>query len=185
MARRSSRRARVAPKKRELIWVSTVFQGRAFGVTTAEVPAPLVAAVDWARSTSNFERGCTLLAIRGWLSVVYSNTSTSTQPNWYMSIFKADEDQDHTALNWTVGAAYGSEDILYVDGGASLYGSMTPADATPQITDLGNIKLSRQIDIRTKRKLDTDEVIWCAFATPSAAQDWIVSGVLRCLLQLP
>lgn len=184
MARRTTTRFNRQRPKRELIWTTTVFQARNAGVTTAEIPTNLVTEVDWGRAQVGFEKGAVLKAIRGWYQVAYGPSSTSLAPSWYMSVFKTTIDEDFTLSNWTVAAAYNSEDVLYTDGGHHALAAATPAAATPWPSG-GYATMARQMEVKANRKLTSNECIKLAFVTPSAAQDWTMSGVFRALIALP
>lgn len=160
--------------KREMMWATVAAQSVSAGVTSANIPTGLVLPVDWVRGT-NFERGATLVGIRGWYQVAYQATSTSIAPSWYLAIVKSEQDES-LIHDWTIATPYNSEDVLYTDGG-----HMTIAATTPS----GWQFPSRQLDVRTKRKLTSDDTIDLNFVTPSTSQDWTISGIFRCLLQLP
>lgn len=170
---RSSRRFRRG--KRELIWTTIAGQSIAAALPGANLPLSLVLPVDWVRGT-NFERGAVLQGIRGWYQVGYAATSTSVSPNWFLSIVKHEVDEVTTGQDWTTAGPYNGEDVLYTDGG-----HMETVTATPS----GNLHLSRQLEVRTKRKLTSDDFIGVNFMSPSAAQDWTIGFVIRALIALP
>lgn len=171
--------------KRETIWVTTLFSSVAVGVGAGALPNALVAAVDWARG-NGFEKGAVLKAIRGAYQVGYTNTSTGTVPSWFLSIWKGEEDEDSTAHNWSTSATWNGEDVLYSDMGhiALSASPAAPAAATPWGM-VPTQPLSRMLDVKTTRKLTVDDVIYLSFVTSSANNDWDISGVFRCLIQLP
>lgn len=172
---RGTRRFRRA--KRELIWTSTLFDNVAANLAGAGSSTTLVGAVDWVRG-NNFEKGAVLLGIRGWYQVTYSSTSTSVNPTFFLAISKVDRDEVNQDI--TLGAFYNSEDILYTDGG-SLGGpsafSIAGLPPSPNV--------ARQLEVKAKRKLDSESVIQLSFQTPTAAEDWLITGVFRSLVQLP
>lgn len=172
---RSSRRFRRA--KRELIWATVLMDNVAANVAGAGSSTALVLPVDWQRS-ANFEKGAVLLGIRGWYSFTYGNTSTVQLPTVFFSIAKMAVDEVNQ--DWTVSTPYNGEDVLYTDG-VSLGGPavLSFAGMPP------SINLARQLEVKAKRKLDTDAAIVLNFQSPTAAEDWFITGVFRSLIQLP
>lgn len=175
MKSRSIRRFRNPKTKRETIWTTIVASGVAAAIPGANLPLSLVLPVDWVRGT-NFERGAVLAGIRGWYSVSYAATSTFTTPTWYMAIAKQEVDEVTAGQDWTISTPYNSEDVLWTDGG-----HISIATATPS----SNLNLSRQLDVRTKRKLTSDDFIGISFMSLGASADWLISGVFRALIVLP
>lgn len=166
--------------KREMIWTSTVLENVNAGVTTASIPFPLVLGSDWARNSSaSFERGATLLGIRGWYQIGYQATSTIGAPTCYLVIHKGELDEDPSLSNWTGAAAYNNEDVLFTDG--RHYDFLS---GTSPATQAGSGLPSQQLEVRSKRKLNSDDTIDLSFVTPSANQDWSISGVFRALIAI-
>lgn len=172
---RSSRRGRNPRTKRETIWTTIVASGVAAALPGANLPLSLVLPVDWVRGT-NFERGAVLAGIRGWYSFAYAATSTFTSPTAYFSIVKHEVDEVTSGQDWTVAGPYNGEDVLYTDGAHIQIAATTPSS---------NLNLSRQLDVRTKRKLTSDDFIGINFMSLGASADWTMSGVFRALLVLP
>lgn len=172
---RSSRRSRSPRTKRETIWTTIVASGVSAALPGANLPLSLVLPVDWVRGT-NFERGAVLAGIRGWYQFAYMATSTFTSPTCYLSIAKHEVDEVVSGQDWSVAGPYNGEDVLYTDGAHM---------QTVASTASGNLHLSRQLDVRTKRKLTSDDYIGINFMTQGASSDWTLSGVFRALLVLP
>lgn len=181
--RRGARRV-----KKELIWTSVLFENVSPAITSG-TSSQLVAPVDWVRSTniSSFQKGCVLVRIRGWLDFFMNGESVSdslgtANHNFYAAIWKSEEDEDLTLNDWSVSAAYNSEDILWV-GGAALPGSTNLSAAGVQLQQPQRAHVD--IDVKAKRKLNSEETILLTVATGAAPGTAAYSGVLRCLLQLP
>jgi len=177
MARITKGARRFRRAKRELIWTTTLFDNVAANVAGGGSSTSLVAAVDWVRG-NNFEKGAVFLGMRGWYQITYSSTSTSANPTAWLAVSKVDRDEVNQDI--TVAAFYNSEDILYCDGlslggPASLSFAGVPPSPNP----------AKQIEVKAKRKLDSESVIQLSFQTPTAAEDWLLSGVFRSLVQLP
>lgn len=122
MARTTRSARRFKRAKRELVWTSVLFDNVAAGVAGGGSSSALVAPVDWVRG-ANFEKGATLLGIRGWYQITYSSSSTLGNPTCFLAIWKSDADEVNQ--NFTVAAAYNGEDILYTDG-CAMGGALTP-----------------------------------------------------------
>lgn len=177
MARITKGLRRFRRAKRELIWTTTLFDNVAANVAGGGSSTALVAAVDWVRG-NNFEKGAVLLGMRGWYQITYSSTSTNPNPTAWLAISKVDRDEVNQDV--TVAAFYNSEDVLYTDG-VALGGpaAISFAGLPPSLNP------ARQLEVKAKRKLDSESIVQLSFQTPSAAEDWLITGVFRSLVQLP
>lgn len=175
---RSSKRFRRA--KRELIWSTVVFNQVPFGADG--LAQGLVVGTDWVRS-NNFEKGAVLLGIRGWYQVtpVITGTPDAGFSSWFMAISKDEEDSVVFVGDWTTAAPYNSEDVLYVDGGAQTRGG---AESSVNFFE-GAPNLARFLEVKSKRKLNSDDVINVRFQTDNNNRSWYATGVFRALVQLP
>jgi len=180
MARTTRAQRRFRRGKRELIWSSVVFNGAVFGDET--LSQALVISTDWVRS-NNFEKGAVLLGIRGWYQVTPVLSSGTPNPdyfNHFMSIVLTEADEIQV-LNWYTAGPYNGEDILFTDGGAFSGGGSEAG----VVTWANSPNLSRQLEVKAKRKLNSDSLVAVNFQTDADSKSHFVSGVFRSLIQLP
>lgn len=158
------------PKPKDWLWVTASVAVRlSGGAGTQQVM--LCEPADWqVGATVAFERS-TLWAIRGWLGVETDVASTPTDiAAVYMAITRTQTGA--APMNPASLAQYDDHDILYTDG----------VDATNVSLPAGLI-CTRQIDIKVKRKLDSQTNIDLVLNQPlSAAGRSNVVGILRCLV---
>lgn len=187
--RRSSRRGRVG--KREVLWTTVVFDNVSPSLAPGTT-SQLVAPVDWVRSGGAYQRGCVLTRIRGWLQASFTGQVTTevagTIPGeFYAVVWKAEEEEDESTNDWSSSASYNDEDILWT-GGVSFPGATNIPLAGPNLYQLVQPQMRAwDIDIRTKRKLTSDDVINLTVQGESsgALTYESYSGVVRSLLLLP
>lgn len=186
--RRSSRRFRRG--KREVIWTSVVFEG----VTPDVAPgtnSSLVLPADWVRNTgsSSFQKGCVLERIRGYVTVhrdqgFATETTGIAGVTVYGVIWKSEEEEDFAANDWSQSSPYNDEDILWTDGW-TLQGASNVPSGTPVQQLVPAEPHQFYVDVKTRRKLTSDDQIVFTMQAGNAAPGAEYSGVLRCLLTLP
>lgn len=165
---RSSRRFRRG--KREYIWCTSLLLSQT--LTTTRLIIPIVLPQEWERSSGvSFQKGAVLQRIMGWISVIPFGTTTSASTMAGMILIN---DVDETPGDPTLVADYVDEDIFWTFGHSS---GTTAADA--------NEVLTQQVDIRSKRKLASNQVVNLLLNGNTAAPEWRYSLCLRALVALP
>lgn len=184
--RRSKRRFRVG--KREYMWTCTTALGGAIpsgGSTTA-----LVDQTDWTgvAATQSLSRGATLTRIVGWW-LVQANAGLSEDSAWASNCARQMISKNTTEglaaltttpLNLASATSYVTEDVLYMDGMG-----FSAGQSTDGIT-MGSSQECQRFDIRTKRKLTSDDMIILSLDVDAATSFTSAArGVWRCLIALP
>jgi len=170
MARRFSRGAKRA---KDLVWITTVFEGAMLEGT--QDLANLVIPADWSFGNAGFDRA-TLMGIRGWMCWAQTAAATATEATTiYMAVYVTDQGIATGQMDPSTATEYVQFDTIYTDG-----------YALSQNTGTGGAQLSRQIDIRSKRKLTTAQDVRLAATmnADSATPRCTISGCFRCLLKL-
>lgn len=184
-ARRSFRRG-----KSNYVWTSLVFTGQA-NVGTGIVVAALVDGNDWARVADNvsLERGAVLERIVGYLApfadVVRSEATDFIGSMVRLAIIHDTELGFNNAVagvgDLDLAATYVENDILWTHGWG--FGGAQNTDAPAQAFAFPP---STQVDIRVKRKLTSDSVIYTVIqADQVAGYGKRIGGVLRALVRIP
>lgn len=170
-SKRRSRGPRVG--KRETIWCSSIITTQQ--ITEAVQTIPLVEPEEWLRgSLPSYQKGATLLAIRGWIYCQRGITSAvTTNGALYMSIVKMDLEEP--VSNPAAVTEYQEEDILWCGGYQTIF------DVVPMI-DSGHYF---DLNVRAKRKLEASHVINLEMASNLSTVDFRVSGLVRALVMLP
>lgn len=183
--RRFARRFRRA--KREYIW--TTVTGQLGGISSDGTfnRLTLVSKADWARDATNtatLEKGAVLLRTVGGYG--FRATSGAALPatdlnfSW-LGVFRRTDEDDLTVHDLT---NFASEDILHMDSGMIGW-YPAPAGVAPTNDQAMSWK---DIDIRTKRKLTSDQLIEFDYELSefSAANiDFQLTFAFRSLIQLP
>lgn len=165
---RTSRRFR--RNKREYVWTTSLLLSQT--LTTTRVIIPLVIPDEWERGTvGSFQKGAVLQRIMGWISVIPFGTTTNASSIAGVILVN---DFDETPGDPLVVADYADEDIFWSFGHQS---GTSAADANEVYT--------QQVDIRSKRKLDTSRVVNLLLNSNTSAPEWRYSLMLRGLVQLP
>lgn len=193
MPRRTSKSSRRFRRgKRNLIWTSVLFEQVVFSAVNGTT-SPLVAAVDWVRGTgATFEKGAVLLGIRGWLvvnaqQVAMAGGSAPGAVGEFGSliIWKGEEDEDLTLHDWGTATPYNDEDILWTGGVATddIGNISTGTVASPYLSRGGTQYFN--LEIKTKRKLNSDDVINLTACHVSGGIAQTFCGVVRSLIEVP
>jgi len=170
---RTSRRFRRA--KKEYVWCSSILSAQA--VSTSTISVPLVEAAEWERGSSgSYQKGATLLAIRGWLHLAPRPINTVDGAG-YVSIVKLDFDEAASAPSAI--AEYQEEDILWC-GGINLL-----SNAAGTANDASQDGHHYELNIGSRRKLESRDVIQLQLQTNVTTAQMRVSGLIRALVALP
>jgi len=175
MSRRGSRSfRRFSRGKRDYIWCTTrvdqtIADDELLSITT------LVSPSDWEASTTGFDRG-TIVAIRGWLNIAQMASATNADQSTVMSYIAKNSSAASTAFTPLTAASYDSTDVMWCTGtvlAASVAGDRARLDTTVQL------------DVRTKRKIDSSEVlqIVSAMDIDTASPTAAICGIVRVLVQ--
>lgn len=179
--------------KRELIWTYVRVRDDVVdnSASIGFIEYAIVTKIDWARdptSTSNLQKGCTLLRIVGDVTISMPFNASPPDPARQvecMWVLRKKDEDDTTIYDST---DIWSEDLLHTEH--CTIGFSLSAVATLTWQD-GNQRFMRfPLDIRTKRKLTSDDEIVLAvgaqeiIATPGDGTV-SVTAQLRSLLQLP
>jgi len=120
---------------------------------------------------------CTLLRIRGWLSMCV-NESASGDCDWVGLIGVFDQNDDLTGPGGPeLIASYSNEDILWTGGGQGNQWSAVPTAVT------NFMETTREIDVKAKRRLRSGQVV-SLVVTNIGTADLSTLGVLRGLCKL-
>jgi len=166
--RRSSR-----AKRGDLIWVTTVIQASLLEATATDIGL-LVIPADWS-ITGGFDR-CTLLSIRGWLSIQQAAAATGADATGaYLACYVTDQGIAANGMDPSTATEYSDNDVLFCDGCCLVANTGT----SPPL-------VARQWQVKTKRKLTSASSVRVAAVvdTDTAAPRVNFNGVLRCLLKL-
>lgn len=188
---RGSRRMRRG--KREYVWVTSFGSVFAPGDGISRT-AVLVTPADWARdpsATATLEKGAVLVRVVGDLCVSYE--ADNAPPNavdvnyWTAAIRKHDE-EDVNQPDFGAGSGF-NEDWMHVEFGNVQRTVESVATLTWAAADFSSMD-RRKVDIRVKRKLNSDENVSLYFGTipPGAgdpATELSLFYGLRALIQLP
>lgn len=184
--RRSSRRFRRG--KREVLWASIVFENVSAAVAPGTNSA-LVLPSDWVRNTGGgaFQKGCVLERVRGWIDVhatgvAVTDSVGTVAESVYFALWKSEEEEDFAGNDWSASAVYNDEDLLWT-GGVGWSGSTNLPAAGVQLQQPRHKTL--EIDVKAKRKLDSDTQIVFTAQSGAVTPQAVYSGVLRALLTLP
>jgi len=173
-ARRSSRRN----DKSGLVWTASgqvdgranIIPGGAFRFDICIVGSDVF--------PGNGQGSCTLLRIRGWLSMCV-NESASGDVDWVglLCVFDADD-----ALTGPSGrpdqiTSYTGEDVLWTGGGQGNQWSAVPTAVT------NSMETTQYIDVRAKRRLKSGQVVSLVVVNVGTA-DISVLGLQRALVKL-
>ena len=170
-ARRTRTSSRRGPKNQ--IWVSTVFEAQSFDDTPV-VETSVLSGSQW-QSEVGLTRA-TVISIRGWLSLSYDSTQTVAN-RAFMLFYLTD-----------------------IDAPIMLAGTNGPADALGYIEDVmwtggwqvpigkaGSVEQSTgkefSLDIKTMRKVTSDQQIRLALAAGTGGSTFIMSGIVRLLVR--
>lgn len=183
---RKTRRFRAA--KREHIWVSTFIIGDANLMDGDGDGIPIVEPDDWTRTAVNLdviEKGATLLRIVGDVAFRTDNGSGTTSLGGCTFLWGLTKnDQDDTSIP-TIGNEWFGEDWMHTRMGQIQPNNATTSAYAPQPNQ------RFEVDVRVKRKLNSDEVIRYWFAgfpatgVPSATESLVSDYYFRALIQLP
>jgi len=166
--------------KRELIWVTVTANGSFVGVTTTPLEISLVLAGDWEPSLTGYSKGATFMGARGWYQFAGAVGTTGTFGSVFGVVVK--QDADEPLLNWNLANAYNEADVLHTFGATWEQGAAAPAAATPYPAML---HAGIPLEIKTKRKLNSADMIGMYITTSTAATDFFFTGVFRSLIALP
>jgi len=169
--RRAPRRAARGARKRA-IWVNIPFGGVAFTETVGR--QLLLVPEDWeATFTGLANEHAVLRAVVGEV-VFYQTTVGTAGGNFFWGIYLAGIDKAVPVFTTT-----GMSDVSWLRTGARATGSSVSASAL-QSSHL----LSQSIDIKAKRKLDTNsQISICAqYGADAASPAGVMSGILRFLV---
>jgi len=167
MRRSTTRTFRGRAVKTDVKWATPQLITDQNVISTTTLSAILLQDADW-DSLITFDR-VTLLRIRGWLAVAQGTSSPATT-GLIMAIWKMP--QALTVPSPILSASYDLTDTLWT-GGATWAASAATSSSGYYMP----------VDIKVKRKLDSeDAIVWAARAT-TATGFCRVSGFLRCLWQ--
>jgi hypothetical protein len=168
-----ARPRRAAKRKGDLIWITTVVSASMLEATALDYGL-LVIPTDWG-SQVGFDR-CTLMGIRGWVSYSQQAAATAAEATgFYTAVYVTDASVTVNSMDPSTATEYQDFDTLWTDGM-----SLT------QTTGTAGPFLSRQIDIKTRRKLTSASSVRAAgFVDSDTATPRVnINGVFRSLLKL-
>jgi hypothetical protein len=172
MARRA-RRMRSIKQQGDLIWITSVIAAVLLE-NTATVLSQIVIPSDWSANTG-FDR-CTLMRIRGWLSVVQSGAATAATPTAFYMAMLTKGINDADVPNPADAQIYSDYDTIWNDGMG-----LTAAVSSTQLSQRGS-----QLDIKSKRRLTSGtDLSLVGFLVPDAATPRVeITGVVRALIKV-
>lgn len=178
MARGRRHRAVRRGMKNQLWTVSIVDE---FELTTGLSTAIFSPVVDedWQRASVSAEK-CTVLRVRGWVSVVQELTAGVGGDGTVFAGMVL-HDEEATTPNMSLVTSYGEEDLLWIGG--HLFG---PVERVITVEG-GTTSLANQwhfdVDIKAMRKMRTGQAMDMVFTNllPSSVE---ISGVLRALVRI-
>ena len=159
MTRKTGIRRGQRPAGRNMIWLTVV--GLNTAITDSTLSADLVADGDW--SVSSGKQSATVIAVRGWISVMSPKTAVEVSMAGYIGI----QDENATSGSPQSVATYLNEDVMWTHG--THFGSAA-------IT-----QMNWDIDVKAKRRLHTGTELRYNFIADVTAE-LEVSFVLRTLL---
>ncbi len=162
MSRRRGRGARFN-KAQNTVWTAVILDEL---ITTTITEVPLVLDADWSEATS--QRKCTIIAVRGWLSLTPMVVAEAD----LFGYFGIHETGAASGLPSAIGT-YLNEDIMMTLGRGSQNEAVNGFDASDRY----------EINLGSKRKLRTGQDLRLVFNT-DVANAYHVGGVCRCLLKL-
>lgn len=160
-----SRRRRGARynKDTNTVWTAVIVDEL---VTTTITEVPLVVDADWSEATS--QRKCTIIAVRGWLSL----TPLVVAEADLFGYFGVHETGAASGLPSAIGT-YLNEDIMMTFGRGSVN------EATAGFSE----SMRYEVDVKSKRKMRTGQDLRLVLNS-DVANGFHVGGVVRCLLKL-
>jgi len=174
-ARRGRVRRSSRAKNGDLVWVTTIIQASLLESTPTDIGL-LVIPADWSSAGGGFDR-CTLMGIRGWLSMVQQGAATAAEATGcYTALYVTDQAVAANSMDPSTATEYSDFDTLWTDGMA-----LTAAASTAQ-----QAIWSRQLEVKTRRKLTSASSVRLAGAVDADSAtprvNWV--GVVRTLLKL-
>lgn len=169
MARRARRFRR---EKREYIWSTTLLTTETLTTTVQNVP--LVVPAEWQRdgvSATAYQKGCVLLRIVGWFACIPLGTPTNPST---LAAMISKIDLEEVPPDPYVVTDYTDEDVFWTTG--AIAGT---------VASIANSAHFEHVDIRSKRKLTSSDIIILTLQGDTTAPEWRYSLCLRALLQLP
>jgi len=171
--RRRARVLRGARRKGDLVWVTTVIAASILEATPTDIGL-LVIPSDWG-DQAGFDR-CTLMGIRGWLGFSQQAAATAADATGcYLAIYVTDASVAANSMDPSTATEYQDFDTIFTDGM-----SLT------QTTGTAGFQVSRQLDIKARRKLTSASSVRVALTVDgdTATPRVNVNGVVRSLLKL-
>jgi len=172
MARARFRRS--VKRSKDLVWITTIVEASLLDPTVTDV-AIAVTPSDWSGGNAGFDR-CTLMAIRGWLGYAQQAASTAAEATaLWLAMYVTDSQVAANSMDPSGATEYTQFDTLWTDGLALTLSTGTGAPI-----------ISRQLDLRARRKLSTAQDVRLAGVVPTdtASPRVNVCGCIRALLRL-
>ena len=161
--------SRSSRAKGKYIW--TVVFLEAFNVPATPVGADICIGTDFAAHSGR--EGCTLMAIRGWLSFCAQAGTGQDVLSAFIAVVDEDESSVGASLDPALVGTYTDEDILWTGGFSK----------GPATTDVGfGPTFTEQINIKARRKIHTGQEVRLQLTTMN--DEIQASGILRALLKV-
>lgn len=180
--RRSVTRSRSVRQRgtKKLAWVTTLFTSDFELPTVPRVDVTVLDPGDFIQgaSGSRQEHAATLMAIRGYVSVLNTDDGSVGLDAYRGYIAKIDQDQLSTVANMdpTLVATYNDESILWTMGNLNLQFSA----GAQKVAD------RYEVNVRARRRLSSDDAVQMRIGgTVDPSGLYTVFGLLRALILLP